>query len=77
MFTIKAIGYEGAPRHGYEAVSYTVDGSESAVTFQPPVGVPVTIHLGKVYRRIIVENVAGKTVENLVANRSVQEARSA
>lgn len=74
MFTIKAIYPGGERRHGYEAETYTVDEAEGTVAFVAPKSsmrgqdTVVTLHLGKVYERIVVENAAGKTVENICRN---------
>ncbi len=66
MFTIKAI-QRGADRmHGYEALSYTRDDVQDTLEIHCPDGMPwVTLSLGRTYERIIVENSAGKTVENM------------
>jgi len=74
MFTVKVFRRGGHSRHAYEARQYSVDEAENMVTFQEPTrNTPTTVCLGCVYERIVVENVAGKTIENMTHHPGVSE----
>lgn len=76
MFTVKAFHRGGDSYHAYEASQYTSDSARGygTITFQEP-GKPdsTVVCLSRIYERIVVENAAGRTVENIAFRPGVAE----
>ena len=65
MFTIKAFRRGSFVHHGYEAVAYEVDETAGTVAYQPGRGENWPILSLEQHSRIVIENAAGRTVENV------------